>query len=392
MLNIVYNTYSKDISEQPLEVVERKGVGHPDSLADALANEVSNTYSKYCLDNFGVILHHNVDKLYIGAGHYKNDYGFVQKISPVQVRINGRMSNSFEGKEIPIDYIQKKAVTNYLQKVLPNFSEDDFLIKTNSTQNTKIPFWFTPRGIQDLPESSDTKANDTSFCVSHYPLTPTECIAYELEHYFWTAKNNYPIAKFPEIGQDIKVMVVRVNNSIEATLCVPTISSLTNNYKHYQQIINHHESTLQKFAASIAKKYNLLINVKVNPHQKQYMLGKGSCIECGEEGVVGRGNNINGIISSYRTNTLESWAGKNPVYHTGRVYGYMTLIIAKTIAQELNIRCSVASITKCGDALFPPYKLIITTSTQVNQNKVSQIITNLLKNTDYISEIISFRP
>ena len=51
----------------PIEMVERKGVGHPDSLADALANEISVVFSRHCLERFGLVLHHNLDKLYIGA-------------------------------------------------------------------------------------------------------------------------------------------------------------------------------------------------------------------------------------------------------------------------------------------------------------------------------------
>jgi S-adenosylmethionine synthetase len=81
----------RDPSLESFEVVERKGVGHPDSLADALANEVSIAYSRHCLDVIGVIPHHNVDKLYIGAGHYKNDYGVCDRLSPVVVCVNGRM-------------------------------------------------------------------------------------------------------------------------------------------------------------------------------------------------------------------------------------------------------------------------------------------------------------
>ena len=62
---IKINTNYKDPEAQDLEIVERKGIGHPDTLADALANEVSSAYSRYCLENFGFILHHNIDKFYI---------------------------------------------------------------------------------------------------------------------------------------------------------------------------------------------------------------------------------------------------------------------------------------------------------------------------------------
>jgi S-adenosylmethionine synthetase len=39
-----------------VEVVERKGSGHPDTLADGVAEAISRAYSRYCLDAFGAIL------------------------------------------------------------------------------------------------------------------------------------------------------------------------------------------------------------------------------------------------------------------------------------------------------------------------------------------------
>ena len=50
------------IEEQTVEIVERKGRGHPDYIADAISEEVSHALSLYYLEHFGVILHHNVDK------------------------------------------------------------------------------------------------------------------------------------------------------------------------------------------------------------------------------------------------------------------------------------------------------------------------------------------
>ena len=36
----------------PLEVVERKGIGHPDTLADLVAEMFSKKYIEYCLNEF----------------------------------------------------------------------------------------------------------------------------------------------------------------------------------------------------------------------------------------------------------------------------------------------------------------------------------------------------
>ena len=47
----------------PFEIVERKGLGHPDTLADGLAENAEIEYCNYCLREFGCIPHHNFDKL-----------------------------------------------------------------------------------------------------------------------------------------------------------------------------------------------------------------------------------------------------------------------------------------------------------------------------------------
>lgn len=382
----------RDPSSESFEVVERKGVGHPDSLADALANEVSIAYSRHCLNTIGVIPHHNVDKLYIGAGHYKNDYGVCDRLSPVVVRVHGRMSSVFGDVDLGIEELQISAVQRYMRQVMPTVTDDDLVIEPNATQHTKVPYWFTPRNVADIPDATNPKANDTSVCIGHWPPTPAESLAYQLERYFWTEVNGHAVPRFPEIGQDIKVMVVRSGELLEATLCVPAMSKLTASYDAYCELMAEHERNLQSLADNLLANSGLRSLVRVNPYQRQYMLGLGSCIECGEEGMVGRGNNINGVISTHRIHTLESWAGKNPVYHSGRVYGYMTAKLARSISDRFSVKCTVTAVTRCGDSLFPPYQLVVSTNVPVDSNELEHFVDKLIAETDYVEELLSFRP
>ena len=45
------------------EVVETKGKGHPDNICDTLAEKISAAYSRYCVEHYGVVLRHMIDKL-----------------------------------------------------------------------------------------------------------------------------------------------------------------------------------------------------------------------------------------------------------------------------------------------------------------------------------------
>ncbi len=393
---LTVNTDYTDPSAQPTEAVERKGVGHPDSLADALANEVSVAFSRHCLDRFGVILHHNVDKLYIGAGDIRNGYGTSETRQPIIVQTNGRISDIYGTEHIDIESIQRNAVWNYLSRVLPRLTQNEVTIIPNATQRHRVTYRYKPKDKSQIPHTIELKANDTSYCVSHWPPTITESITYRLERYFWEDRDGYAVPRFQEVGQDIKVFVLRHGKHLEITVCMPTISVHTRSHEDYCRILTLHESRLRILAQQIANPEGLAVSLHVNQYQEPYMLGIGSCVECGEEGIVGRGNDILGIISSNRAHTKESWAGKNPVYHTGRVMSYLTLKLARALSSILQLNCSVAALTQCGGTLIPPSFLNVSLDRPVSRLSVEAIVESELLATKssgrYIEEILCFRP
>ena len=56
------------VDQQRMESVERKGLDHPDTICDALTEQLSMALSRFYLERFGLILHHNVDKALLFAG------------------------------------------------------------------------------------------------------------------------------------------------------------------------------------------------------------------------------------------------------------------------------------------------------------------------------------
>lgn len=376
----------------PIEAVERKGVGHPDSLADALANEISSAYSRNCLDRFGMVLPHNIDKLYVGAGDFFIDYGTYRKVHPITVMTNGRLSDRFGDTIVDIEEIQCAAVWDYLHRVTPRMAREDLLIVPNATQRHRHRHQYRPKDKSEIHFLRGVKANDTSLCCASWPPTATEMLTYRLERYFWVAKDGFATPRFYNIGQDIKVFSFRKDRHIDVTLCVPTISEHTASPTEYHAIIEHHQRCLRELAAEIAGSADLTVSLNVNQWQSPYMLGIGTCVECGEEGLVGRGNNIAGLISSHRTHTQESWAGKNPVYHTGRVLGYLTLRLARAIHAAFGVHCEVSAMTQCAGSLLPPAFLNVATNNKVDPTILKEIIDKDFLSVHYLSEILSFRP
>lgn len=397
--NILFIEQYNNPEKFDVEIVERKGLGHPDSLADALANAISIAYSKYCLKEFGYVLHHNVDKLYIGGGMFLSKFSETKMVEPIKIVINGRFSDMFKEHTIDLKAIQEKAINDYLKMIIPNINiKKDVNIIYNSTQNMpnmSNPQWYRPRSVDDLPEQKKLYANDTSVVIAYSPLTTTEKLTLELERFFWIKTTPEKIKpKYKYYGQDIKVMSVRKKDVIHCTICVPVISRFIKTENDYFNRVTYIEKKLQNYADNFLKKNKIVANVKVNPSAgklpRKYILGLGSCIEGGEEGSVGRGNYYNGIIPIFRPSSVEAPFGKNPFYHTGRVLAYVLNKISSRIYLETGVKNTIVGVTKNKYSLLPPSNLFIYTDKNKDLKKIKNIIKEEMQK-DYLLEILKSR-
>jgi S-adenosylmethionine synthetase len=66
-----------------------------------------------------------------------------------------------------------------------------------------------------------------------------------------------------------------------------------------------------------------------------YLTVTGLSAEAGDDGQVGRGNRVNGLITPYRPMSLEAAAGKNPLSHTGKIYNLLAERIARALVETL---------------------------------------------------------
>src|SRR5690606_802442 len=65
-----------------------------------------------------------------------------------------------------------------------------------------------------------------------------------------------------------------------------------------------------------------------------YLTVSGTSAENGDDGQVGRGNRINGLITPYRPMSLEAISGKNPVSHIGKIYNYLAMDLSRAIVEN----------------------------------------------------------
>jgi S-adenosylmethionine synthetase len=220
-----------------MEVIEKKGIGHPDTLADSMAEALSYVYSQYCLKKFGYILHHNVDKISVYGGSSKAGFGFGESVKPIRIIVNGRMSTAFGSTEIPVFELASDVVKKYIKKVIPSLTIDkdievfDFLNKAEGTA-TKGWKWFRPTSEHDLPELTLPRANDTSCVVGYYPLSKVEKLSLSLHNLFFNSRYE---KKYDYLGTDIKVMISRIGQKYDITMCVPFLGKHTPNIEFYTQ-------------------------------------------------------------------------------------------------------------------------------------------------------------
>ncbi len=317
------------IEELDIEMVERKGLGHPDSLCDGIADAVSialcNEYKRKC----GMILHHNTDKVQLVAGRSNPHYGGGEVISPIYILLGGRATRVFEGEEIAVDIVAMNAAKQYLKNVRNLDVERHVIVdsKLGKGSSDLIEVFKTKRGVNtEMP-----KANDTSFGVAHAPFSEIESIALNVEKRVMDEYRN----KEKAIGEDMKVMALREKDKITLTIGDAFVSKYVDDYEHYMDA----KQGLKDFISGVAEEYTArevttLVNMADTP-DSVYLTVTGTSAEMGDDGAAGRGNRCTGLITPNRPISMEGAAGKNPVNHTGKIYNLLANKIATDIVENV---------------------------------------------------------
>lgn len=315
--------------DQPVEVVERKGIGHPDTICDGIAERISVELCRYYLEHCGAILHHNVDKMLLCGGAARPAFRGGVIVEPIELYLGGRATEEHRGTNIPIHDIATRACRDWLREHLPELDvERDVRITSRLRPgSSELVFVFGRGGAAPL-------ANDTSYGVGFAPLTELETAVLAVERTL-----NHPDTKraHPELGQDIKVMGVRHDRSIQLTIGCAFVGRHLNSVADYAE----RKEAARRLAVAAAQAVTALevravINAADDVARGQIFLTvSGTSAEAGDDGQVGRGNRVCGLITPYRMMTLEAAAGKNPVSHVGKIYNIVARQLAERLAREV---------------------------------------------------------
>lgn len=351
-------------ADRAVELVERKGLGHPDTICDALAEDLSRNLCRTYRERFGEILHHNVDKALLCGGRAAPAFGGGSVLSPICIYLAGRATAKLNSDSIDIEEIAIEGSRSWLRANLHALDAD---------RDVRFHVLVEP-GSQDLRHLFTRRhqlhlalANDTSIGVGHAPLTPLEHLVLSAERQI----NGRDRARdHPAWGEDMKILALRSGDMVHLTVACAMIGRYLNHMDDYLA----EKGAIEKAVLDLAMREGFSaceVSANAADHPSTgniYLTVTGTSAEAGDDGQVGRGNRVNGLITPCRRMSLEAAAGKNPVTHVGKIYNVLANQLAQALVSEIPevtaAECLLAS--RIGRPLASPAILQVKIATQDN--------------------------
>ena len=320
--------------EEPFEIVERKGPGHPDSLCDGISDAISRGLCRYYLDHFGTILHHNVDKILLIGGKSRPAFGGGEIVRPLSIVIGGRATDELEGEKIPTQEIARDCAARFLKNAVKGL-DDHFSIEPRLGTGSAE--------LRSLVKN--VGANDTSMGVGHAPLSHLEKDVFEIDRLARSVRG---------AGEDSKIMGIRTGERAQFTVADAIVSKYAKNMGEYADIKANIAAKVIDHVSAGWGDSSVAVNA-ADRGDNIYLTVTGTSAEMGDDGETGRGNRASGLITPGRPMTLEATAGKNPVNHVGKIYNIIAIQAALDIAKLEGIEDAyVFLVSRIGAPLDQP--------------------------------------
>lgn len=331
----IEETFEPEIEELPVEIVERKGIGHPDTICDAVAECVSIALSQYYLEKFGQIYHHNIDKVLLVGGEAFPKFGAGVLLQPIRIIVSGRVTSEVfkdsQKYQIPFGTIIKTSVRKWFRENFRFLNPDLHVIIDYKVGPGTWDLRCLGEEFKDVP-----LANDTCVGVGFAPLTRLETLVYEVERFLNSKEFKH---QHPAVGEDVKVLGLRKGRKITLLIASAIVSKYILTPQMYfnlkEEVI---EEVLQK-AKNLVPDYEVEVLLNTGDCYERnlyYLTVTGTSAEQGDDGATGRGNRVNGLITPFRPMTIEATAGKNPVNHVGKLYNVIAKNLSELIYQQFS--------------------------------------------------------
>lgn len=379
--DIIIKPYSTPSMEQRrFEMCEHKGIGHPDTMTDAVCEAAACELASLYEREFGQALHFNVDKGLLVAGRSEPRFGGGRILKWPKIIICGRATNP--GGKLDLSSIVSTAARRYLEETI-RADTRHFLIETEieTGSNSLQQVYAVGRKV--------ALANDTSFGVGFAPFSDLEQKVLQLAVML---KSPELRRAFPALGDDFKIMGLRRGDDFTFTIAVAMIDRYVEGVDQYFEI---KRKICEYLLGRLNDRSELHINALDNPDAKDesglYLTVSGLSAEQGDDGQVGRGNRVNGLITPGRAMSLEAAAGKNPVAHVGKIYNVLAHQIAQTICQRVPdvSDVTVQLLSRIGQPIDRPQAVAVELSVNAEQMLATQdLVTTIVRN--HFEDMASF--
>ncbi|PIV09026.1 S-adenosylmethionine synthetase [Candidatus Roizmanbacteria bacterium CG_4_10_14_0_8_um_filter_36_36] len=335
--------------EDQVEIVERKGLGHPDTICDLIVDYLSIRLSQIYKKKFGTIPHFNIDKALLAAGSAEYKFGGGKIISPMKFYIGDRATYKVGKKKINLNKVIKDEIYKFLKSKLRFLNRKNFIVYNEIKPGSSSLQDIFKRKAKILP------SNDTSALVGYAPLTTLETIVLKVEQFL----NSLALKKrHPEVGEDIKIMGRREGKKYYLTIAIAFVDRFIKNEDDYFSKKAKVEEEINKF---IAKNFQVSLKIVLNTLDRRgagvdgcYLCVTGTCADSGDSGQVGRGNRANGLIPLNRVAGSEAAAGKNCVSHVGKIYNLLSFKLADEIYRKTGKKTTVWLVSQIGQPVDQP--------------------------------------
>lgn len=305
------------------EMCEHKGIGHPDSLCDGVVEAASRALCRAYLDAYGAIQPFNLDKALLVGGLSEPGFGGGSLLHPMRLIVSGP-ATIVPGQSL--ERIVGQAIDDYLHSTL-GIAAGSVMVEPILRESAA--------SLQRVIGSANAAlANDTSFGVGYAPFSGLEQLVLKAAAIL---RGSALQGAIPAAGKDYKVMGHRIGERLHLVIALALID------RHVTSVADYFA---QKAAISallderLGHCCTLEINTLDDPQARDasgvYLTVTGLSAEHGDDGQVGRGNRVNGLITPYRPMSLEAAAGKNPLSHVGKLYNLLAHRLARDILADID--------------------------------------------------------
>jgi len=345
MERLTTERHAQSIEAQPIEIVERKGLGHPDTMCDAIAEEIGRALVAAYLARTGRVLPMNVDKALLAGGASTPRFGGGTVEVPMRLVLGGRAHAEAIGGEDAVAHLAVETARTWIRQNLRFVDPERHVVFQTEIHETSAEL----QGV--IGEVA--RANDTSVGVGYAPLSRVEQTVLEVDAFLAECRPS-----FPEIGEDVKLMAVRRGDELDLTLAIAFVDRFVPDATRYFS----RKEELCTLVAERVRRTGRFRSIRVGldllddpAHSAMYLTVTGTSAEAGDDGEVGRGNRVNGVISFGRPMSLEAAAGKNPAAHVGKIYNVLAHRAAARIAELPGVAdVHVALVSQIGRPIDDP--------------------------------------